>query len=457
MNILIMIVGILLTIFIVIGSHEASHFFAARLLGIKVLRFSIGFGKTLWKCTGRSGTEYIFALIPLGGYVQMLDEREGDVTQNERHLAFNRQPFYKKAIVILAGPLSNILLAFILYWLIFLIGFTSVKPIIGEIIPHSIAQQAGLKSKQEIIGIDGEPVRTWNGIELRMIAHVGNPEQLKIETRQACLSQQPCSSSTETKTLDLSNWHLDGLTPDPLKSLGFTPYQPSIPLVIGFIKQNSPADIARLQLGDKIISVNHVPIKNWENLINFIVAHPDTAIKMQILRYNKPSTITVTIGSDRNLFLQKSGYLGIGPNFTWPKELLQKIQYNPIDSISHAYKTIIDFTRFNIVIFGKMLTGKLSLQSLGGPIMIFESAGNALNAGIIPFLGFLAFLSVSVGIINLIPIPGLDGGHLFIHIVELIIGKPLPENLLLLLFRLGFIFLFLILIQTLVNDIMRLS
>jgi len=457
MSILIMIVGILLTIFIVIGSHEASHFFAARLSGIKVLRFSIGFGKTLWKRKDRSGTEYIFALIPLGGYVQMLDEREGNVASNECHLAFNRQPFYKKCIVILAGPLSNILLAFILYWLIFFIGFTSVKPIIGEISPHSIAEQAGLKPKQEIVAIDDERIKTWNGVVLRIIAHAGNQDQLKIETKKACFSQKPCPSSTETKILRLTNWHLDGLMPDPLKSLGLTPYQPPIPLIVGFIKKDSPADIAHLQLGDKIIRINQTPVKNWESLINFVLAHPDTDVKIQVLRNNKPTTIALTIGSEHNLFLQKSGYLGIGPNFTWPKELLQENQYDSIDSISHAYKAIIDFTRFNIVIFGKMLTGKLSLQSLGGPIMIFESAGSALNAGIMPFLGFLAFLSISIGIINLLPIPGLDGGHLFIHVIELIIGKPLPENLLLLLFRLGFIFLFLILMQALVNDILRLS
>lgn len=365
LQLLISILGILITIFFVIGTHESAHFIAARLLGVKVLRFSIGFGKTLFRWTDKKGTEYVFALIPLGGYVKMLDEGEGNVPSEELPLAFNRQPFYKKFLIVLAGPFVNILCALILYWVIFMIGFVSIKPVIGEVTPHSIAELGGLKANQEIISIDNDRTLTWTGILLRIIAHVGNQDQLKIETKNVK------NQKIETHVLDLSHWQLEGLKPDPLDSLGIIPYQPNI----------------------------------------------------------------------------TSG---------WPKELLNKNQYAPFTALTYAWKQIIDFTYFNLLLFGKMVTGKLSLQSLGGPITIFTSAGQALNYGFLSFMGFLAFLSVAIGVINLLPIPGLDGGHLFFQFIEFIIRRPLPEAIILFAYRLGIFLLLFLLIQSFVNDILRL-
>ncbi len=363
MHFIVSLFGILLTLFFVIGTHEAAHFIAARLLGVKVLRFSIGFGKTLFRWHDHKKTEYVIALVPLGGYVKMLDENEGHVPANQLPYAYNRQPFYKKSLIVLAGPLMNLFCAFWLYWLIFVMGFITIKPMIGEIDPQSIAARAGLKSGQEIVSIDQQPTRTWTKLLFQLVLHTGNKEKIIIAVKS---NQQKIT----THTVDLTHWQMDKLTPDPLKSLGIKPYIPMAPII--------------------------------------------------------------------------------------PKNLFHKIQYEPVAALSEAWQEITDFTYFNLLLFGKLLTGKISLQSLGGPITIFENAGEALNSGLLSFISFLAFLSIAIGVINLLPIPGLDGGHLLIQSIEFIIRKPLPEKILLVLYRLGFFVIFILFAQALFNDILRL-
>lgn len=449
-SLFISIIGILITIFFVIGTHEYAHFLAARLLNIKILRFSIGFGKTLLRWHDKKGTEYVIALVPLGGYVKMLDEAETDVPKEELPFAFNRQPFYKKFLIVLAGPLMNLFCAFILYWLLFAIGFTAIKPVIGNVTPNSIAAVAGIKPNQEIIAVDNEATVTWTSILFRLIAHIGNEDTIKFDVRN--LHDQ----TTESHTLNLSQWRMDELSPNPLASIGIMPYEPDLPLIIGIITPDSPAAVSKLKIGDKIIALNDKPIKNWNEVIATILNHPAETVTFKIVREKKQIDIPVTISFQRNFFLKKSGYLGIGPKFEIPKTLIHKIQYGFFAAAPKALQEMVNFTYFNLVLFGKLLTGKLSLKSLGGPITIFESAGTALNYGFLSFISFLAFLSISIGIINLLPVPGLDGGHLVIQIIESILRRPIPERVLVLLYHLGFIFIFLIIIQALVNDILRL-
>jgi len=353
------IVSILVTILFVIGTHEFAHFIVARLLGVRVLRFSIGFGKTLWRRIDKSGIEYVVALVPLGGYVKMLDENEDNVPPAELHRAFNRQPFYKKFLIVLAGPTMNLLCAVALYWLIFVVGFVTIKPVISQVTPHSIAYQAGLKANQEIVSVDQKPIKSWTGVMFRLLVHLGNQSQLTVgaRTRNNQLSEH---------TLDVRDWKLDELTPDPLSSLGITP-----------VMKLSP-------------------------------------------------------------------------------DMLREVKYSPINAITPAFREVVQFSYFNLVLFGKLVTGKLSLKTLGGPIAIFETAGKSLNSGIVPFLGFLAFMSASVGIINLFPIPGLDGGHLLFEVIEVAIRRPIPQGLLAGLYYAGFGLLIFVLGQALVNDVLRL-
>lgn len=450
LSIIIAIVGILLTILFVIGTHEAAHFYVARLLGVKVLRFSIGFGKVLWRHVDKHQTEYVLSLIPLGGYVKMLDENEAPVPQAFLSRAFNRQPFYKKFLIVLAGPACNLLCALLLYWFIFMIGITTVRPIIGTVTPGSIAAHAGLRAQTEIIEVDHDDVSGWLAVLLRLVTHLGDDSQLQIITRDINNQQ------LKTHQLNLKNWQLDGLNPDPLLSIGIKPYQPNIPLIIGMINPNAPAQHSGLRVGDKLIAINQQTMNSWEQISQFIATHPQQTLQFKILRKGKQLIIPVMTGTQKHLFHSQTGYLGIGPKVVWPPELLHKIQYGPVDAIGAAYKEVHDFVYFNFVLFGKMISGKLSLQSLGGPITIFESAGDALNYGFLPFLGFLAFLSIAIGVINLLPIPGLDGGHLFIQIIEAIIQKPIPEKILLLLYRLGFLLIFFFLFQAIMNDVLRL-
>lgn len=260
-------------------------------------------------------------------------------------------------LVVLAGPAANIFCAFALYWLLFVIGITTVKPVIGTISPGSIAAVSGMQANQEIINVDNHNTSSWISVIFRILAHAGDQDKLLIETRSLTNNTQ------KTYQLKLTHWQLNELTPEPLESLGIEPYAPPI---------------------------------------------------------------------------------------------LIDIHYSPIAAIKPAWQQITQFTYFNFLLFGKMLTGKISLQSLGGPITIFQTAGDALNYGLRTFISFLAFLSISIGIINLLPIPGLDGGHLLIQCIETVIRRPLPERLLLLLFRLGFIFIIVILVQALVNDVVRL-
>lgn len=449
MHSLISILGIIITIFFVVGTHEAAHFLMARRLGIRVLRFSIGFGKTLVRWMDSKGTEYVISLIPLGGYVKMLDENEGDVKEEDRRFAYNRQPYYKKFLVVLAGPAMNIFCAAVLYWLIFMIGFTTLKPIIGEVTSGSIAEVAGLKSQQTIVSIDHHPINGWAGFILRLIAHAGDKDKVAIGVTSANNPKETIIS------VPLEKWELDGLTPDPLSSLGIAPYMPPIPLVIGFLQPKSPAAV-QLKVNDKIIAIDKTPIKTWEILMQIVLNNPDTTKQFTIERDHKQIELPVHIGSQRNFFLQKSGYLGIGPEITLPENLQNHIQYGPIAAMPHAIQQLYDFTYFNFVLIGKLFTGKLSLQSLGGPITIFDSAGTALNIGLLAFIGFLAFLSISIGVINLLPIPGLDGGHLFIQTIEAIIRRPIPDRVLDIAYRFGFLLLFMVLATSLLNDILRL-
>lgn len=451
LSLIISIIGILITIIFVVGTHEFAHFIVAKMLGVKVLRFSIGFGKTLYSRKDKSGTEYVLALIPLGGYVKMLDELEEEVPKSQLHLSFNRQPYYKKFLIVIAGPLMNLLCAVFLYWLIFVIGFTTIKPIIGTVTPHSIAQQYGLKPNQEIIAVDGYQTLTWTSVMLRLLRHAGDEDKVQITVKDTV------KNTKETHTLDLSNWNLAGLTPDPLSSLGIKPFEPQIPLKIDVIADDSPAKHSSLQIGDQIIAINKQPIKNWEALMKAVTEHPQQTLSFTIKRGGEQLTFPVTIGYHLSgLFFHKVGYLGIGPIYIPPKTLIQTIQYGPISAIPQAFNEIWNFVYFNVLIFGKMIMGKVSLQSLGGPVTIFETAGKALNYGFLAFFGFLAFLSVALGVINLLPIPGLDGGHILIQTIEAIIGKALPVNILILLYRLGFLLIFLLIFQAIINDIARL-
>lgn len=449
LSLLIAILGIIITILLIVGVHEFGHFVLARWTGVKVLRFSIGFGKTLLRWHDKKGTEYIVAAVPLGGYVKLLDETEEAVPSAEKQFAFNRQPFYKKFLIVVAGPIFNVIFAFLLYWIIFMTGFVSIVPLIGKITPDSIAAQAGMKPNQEIIQIDNRQTVSWLSVIIGLLERAGDKTNLNIQTKN------PDTQATHSYSLDLKHWQMNNLKPDPLESLGISAFSPTVPAIIGEVLPKSPA-ASKLKPGDKILMVNKQPIKNWHELLTVIEKNPDTVLAFKIKRGKKTSEISVKTGSESDTFFKKHGYLGVVANYHVPENLLKKNKYGPFLALSHAWQETKDFCNLNIMMFGKLVTGKISLSSLGGPITIFQSAGTAINQGITPFLSFLAFLSISIGLLNILPIPGLDGGLIFFQIIEFLIRRPLPLRFQVLIYRLGLIFILLLIAQALANDILRL-
>jgi regulator of sigma E protease len=449
LNIFISIIAIIITIFFIIGFHEFGHFITARLLGIKVLRFSIGFGKAMRTWHDKKGTEYVLAAIPLGGYVKMLDENEDKVPLHEQHLAFNRQPLYKKLLVIIAGPLFNFILALMLYWLLFMIGFVTVIPLIGGTTPHSIAAIAGIQPEEEIISIKGHPTTNWTAVTIRLLENIGEKVQIPMTTKVRG------TATSKQYVLDLTNWHLDNLKPDPLESLGIIPYEPTIPAIIGELEPQSPASQSKLRIGDNIIAINTIPMNNWLDVIKTIAAHPHETFVFKVKRQGKELSFPVTTGAKSSLFSKEQGYMGIGPDFKLPPDLLRHNQYAALPALYHASDNVYNFISLNFLMLEKMITGKISFQSLGGPITIFEGAGSSLNTGLLPFLSFIAFVSIAIGVINIIPIPGLDGGHILIYLIEFVIRRPIAQRTQEFVFRLGLIVLVVLAIQALANDIMR--
>lgn len=446
-SLLIGLIGIIITILLIVGIHEFGHFLFAKMLGVKVLRFSIGFGKTLFRTVGKTGTEYVIAAIPLGGYVKLVDEHEQPVAKEDLPFEFNQQPIYKRFLIVIAGPLFNFIFAFFIYWFLFLIGFTTLTPIIGSIEPHSIAEQAGLKPQQEIIAIQQEPTLSWFSIIIKLISSVGSTNHISITTQ---IPNQPIQSHE----LNLTHWKLDNLKPDPLSSLGIIPYEPTVAPIIAEIEKDSPAK-NQLKIGDKILFINHKPIKDWSDVTSTVSDHPDELLNFTIERQQKIINLPIKTTSENNLFFNKRGLLKVSAEWNIPKNLLRQNQFGPLAAIPHAWYEVRDLTFLNILIFEKLLTGKMSITSLGGPITIFESAGSAINNGLTPFLSFLAFLSIGIGFINVIPIPGLDGGHILFQAIELITRRPLSLRFKVLFYKLGFILLLMLIIQAVMNDLMR--
>lgn len=444
------LLGILLTIFFIVGIHELGHFIVARWVGVKVLRFSIGFGKALYRWYDKKGTEYVLAAIPLGGYVKMVDENEENVAKEDLPFAFNRQPVYKKFLIAIAGPISNFIFAFFIYWLLLLIGFTSIVPLIGKITPNSIAAQAGMQPQQEILTVNHKNMNSWDDILINLLLHAGNKDKIHITTKNMD------TQKNYQYNLNTTNWRMNELKPDPLSSLGIIPFEPTIAPVVGNLLANSAAK-DKLQVGDKILTINNKPIKDWFDMSNIIESHPDQNITVKFERSGKIFTTEIKTHYQRDLLFHKHGVIGISPKFEFPKKLLKENKPGFLPAIPQAWETTYDFIYLNFLVLGKLITGKISLASLGGPITIFQSAGTALNTGIVPFLGFLAFLSIAIGFLNILPIPGLDGGHILFQVIELIIRRPVPLNVQLLFYRLGFIILILLITQALVNDLLRLS
>ena len=435
--------GVLITV------HEFGHFWVARKAGVRVERFSIGFGKALWRRNDRHGTEFVIAAISLGGYVKMLDERVEPVLPEMRHQAFNNKTVGQRAAIIAAGPVANFLFAIVAYWLVFMLGVPSVKPVIDEITPNSIAAQAQIAPGTELKSVEGIETPDWDSVRLALVAKIGD-DSVTVGVGPFGSQQQ------NTRTLDLKNWHFEPDKEDPVTSLGIRPRGPKVEPVLAEVQPESAASKAGLQAGDRIVKVDGQPLANWMAFVTQVRDNPAQPLKVEVERQGSPLSLTL-IPDTKTDNGKAEGFAGVVPKvIPLPEEYKTVRQYGPFAAIIEATDKTWQLMKLTVNMLGKLITGDVKLNNLSGPISIAQGAGMSAEYGLIYYLMFLALISVNLGIINLFPLPVLDGGHLLFLAIEKLKGGPVSERVQDFSYRIGSILLVLLMGLALFNDFSRL-
>ncbi len=436
---LIVVIGVLVTF------HEWGHFFVARKAGIKVLKFSIGFGKPIWSRRGKDGVEYIIARIPLGGYVKMLDENETEVAEEDLPKAFNRASIGKRIAVVAAGPIANFILAIFLFWITFMLNTTQLRPVIGKVMVDSPAAAAGLQEGMLIKSIDGESVLTWNDVIIELVSFLGEQGELLIATE----SDSGRQKSEHILKIENAIGSIDD--EDPLTTLGVSVKMPEADNRIGSVVPGSAAEKAGVLAGDRILKVNQVEIKVWNDLKQALANQANKIVELKLLRGGQwidlEARPVARSGDDSG-----QGYLGVGANVD---DFYVSIKYDVWNSLQQAVARTGKIFTMNVNFVGKLLGGSVSTKNLSGPVGIAKGAGDSASAGIRSFLSFLALISVSLGFLNLLPVPVLDGGHLLFYLVELVTGKPVPESVQEVGMKIGIMLILTLTIVAFFNDVTR--
>lgn len=445
-----MLFGTLIALGVLVTIHEFGHFWVARRCGVKVLRFSVGFGTPLLRWHDRQGTEFVVAAIPLGGYVKMLDEREGDVPEALLTQAFNRKSVRQRFAIVVAGPLANFLLAVVFFWLLALLGSQQARPVIGALMPDGLAEQAGLQVGQEIIAVDGEATAGWAAVSLQLIHRLGESGELVLRVREA-------GSSLESDVhVPLRDWQKGVDEPDPLAALGLKPWRPQIPPVLADLEPQGPAALAGLRAGDRIVAFNEQPVSDWMALVEWVRARPGQTVDVRFQRDGLERTVPVTL-AEQSAGDARVGFFGSRvQGFEWPPEMLHEVSFGPLEALPEALRRTWAMTSMTLVSIKKMLVGELSVKNLSGPVTIAKVAGASAESGIAEFLNFLALLSISLGVLNLLPIPVLDGGHLMFYLVEWVRGRPLSERVQVWGMQVGISLVIGVMLLALFNDLSRL-
>ena len=422
MSALYMIVGTLVALGVLVTFHEYGHFWVARRCGVKVLRFSVGFGRPLCRWYDRQGTEFVIAAIPLGGYVKMLDEREGDVPATLLDQTFNRKTVKQRVAIVSAGPLANFLLALIFFWALAMLGTEQIRPVVGAVEAESLADRAGLTAGQEIIEINGKPTAGWAEVNLQLIRRLGETGSLDM------LVKSLDGGQTQQLQLQLSDWLKGAEEPDPIGSLGIRPWRPEIAPVVAQLDPEGPASEAGVQLGDRLVSLNDQPLNEWQEVIDQVRPLGGQSVRLQVERDGQVIDVSMTL-AERGEGAERRGYLGAGvASGEWPAEMLRNVSFGPLEAVGEGLRRTWTMSVLTLDSLKKMLFGELSVKNLSGPITIAKVAGASAQSGVGDFLNFLAYLSISLGVLNLLPIPVLDGGHLLFYLVEWVRGRPLSER-----------------------------
>jgi regulator of sigma E protease len=460
-QIILSLIGFIIAVMILVTVHELGHFLVARAFGIRVERFSIGFGRPLLRWHDKSGTEYMIASIPLGGYVSLFGEKSKPITGSERFEAFSYQSVWVRMAVLLAGPFANFLLAIVAFWLMFIIGISSMAPVLGQVPKGSLADSAGLHSHQEIVSIEGKPTHSWEAVTIALVDALGKEQTVTLQTQEFTKNSSSVvvtddNKSMATHTLDFTGLEKGGEHGDILKELGLIPFNP-YPIILGKISAETPAAKAGLQSGDQVVAVNGSHLSSAKELRDYIQSHVGKTIHLEIRRADKVRTINVQPDS-KTVDDKEVGFIGVElvTEQTPPKEYLRTERFNVQHAFTHAVKHTWDYISLTFSLLKKMISGVVSVKHLSGPITIAHVAGKTVTIGFEYFLNFLAIISISLGVINLLPIPLLDGGHLFYCVCELITGRPVSEHVQYIGAWLGGALLLVVMLLAFYNDLVRL-
>ena len=451
MNILFIIVAAILLLGPLIAIHEFGHYWVARKLGVKVLVYSIGFGPTLLKWTSKkSGIQYQLSALPLGGYVKMLDEREGNVAEADLPYAFNRQSPWKRIAIVAAGPLINLLFAIVLFWILFLPSQEQLNTRIGKVLPNTPAAQVDLHVGDKVLTVDGEQTPTWEKLNFALVDRAGETGQILMTVDR--------DGTQKSVALPIHNF-LKDQSQSALDILGFLPYRPQMPAVIHQLSEDGAAIRQGMKVGDQILSINGIKMNDWFDVVDVVQKSPEILLNIDVLLNGHMVLLQVMPQGKRDNMGNTTGMLGVQSNpakVNIPNDYKQTIQYNPAQALGMAVDKTTQISGMILNSIVKMFRGLIGLENLSGPITIAKVAGQSAEMGWQTFISFMALMSVSLGILNLLPIPMLDGGHLVYYFIEAIRGKPVSEQIQMMGLKIGMVLLGSMMLLALFNDFMRL-
>jgi len=464
-----MVMTILTTVFalvVLVTVHEAGHYFVARWCGVKVLRFSVGFGRPIFRKLGKNGTEYVFAWLPLGGYVSMLDSRNDKVSDSDLSAAFDLKSPWKRIAIVVAGPLVNLLFAGLLYAVVQISGTP-------QLIPVAMGMDEGIsgfESPQRILAIDGQQTPTWEAVNIALAKRIGETTTIEFLLQgldERLLQEQaiapnkldvlPVLGAPVARSFAVTRWMSASVQASPMSQLGLQVWRPNVPIKLDHIVPQGAAEVAGLQVGDKVVSINQQPMAGYNEFVAFVQSHADMDVSITLERNSQRIEVPVQLSSYVNELGDRIGLIGIGvASISWPQSIRFEQQLGLIPGLVAGGQQALEMAGLTLNFLGRMVQGLVSVEHLSGPISIAKIAGASAESGVIAYITFMAYLSVSLGVLNLLPVPMLDGGHLLYYLVEAVTGRKVPERIQAIGLRIGMALVFSVMIIAVANDVMRL-